>query len=479
MKKQVIPGEEAREQILEGAKLLYEAVSTTLGPKGNNAVIEAYGEPVVTHDGVTVAKAVEVSSKDRPGARVGVELIKSSSSKTNDNVGDGTTSSTILAYHLIDEGLKLIKQGKNPMMLRRELDEASKIVLSKLDTLKEELSTQEAMSQVATISSENKVIGEQVGSMYYKLGKDAMVAVEMGTEPDTTYEIVEGFSIDRGMLSPYMVEDHRTQTTTLHKPAIIVYNGSLGSRDVGPHVQQMYNDGLDAAVIFCDEFKQDLIDFAITQKDKFKLVGIKSPGFGDQRLEQLKDIAAFTGTEVMKDVIDPSKVGSIEKIVVSLKETVMTGGKDVSKYIDDLTKRRENEKAEVDKEKLDKRIARLRARVGQIQVGGNTEMEAEERKYLIDDAVCAVEAAIKEGIVPGGSTTYVHLSNDLKAETNGEKILKEALLAPFRVLMTNAGQRSGLLLEQLTEFGKGFDVIGDFQLIDLKEHGVIDPVLVI
>jgi len=479
MKKQVIPGEEAREQILDGAKLLYEAVSTTLGPKGNNAVIEAYGEPVVTHDGVTVAKAVEVSSKDRPGVRVGVELIKSSSSKTNDNVGDGTTSSTILAYHLIDQGLKLIKQGKNPMMLRRELDEAAKTVLSKLETLKEDVKTKEAMIQVATISSENKEIGRQVGTMYHKLGKDAMVAVEMGNKPETEYEIVEGFTLDRGLLSPYMVTDHRTQTTTILNPAVIVYNGSLGSRDVGFVAQQLYDEGRDGLVLICEEFKQDLIDFAATQKDKFQLIGIKTPGFGDQRLEMLKDVAAFCGTTVQKDQIDPSQHGTLGKVVASLKEAVFTGGSDVSEYISDLKARQNAEKTQIDKDKIDKRISRLHAKVGQIRVGGNTEMEAEERKYLIDDAVCATEAAIKEGIVPGGGTTYVHLSRELTSNTDGENILKEALQTPFRVLMSNAGERGGLLLEQLTEFGKGFDVMGSLELIDLKEHGVIDPVLVI
>lgn len=477
MKKQVIPGPEARIQILEGAKLLYEAVSTTLGPKGNNAVIEAFGEPIVTHDGVTVAKAVEVSSEDRPGVRVGVELIKSSSSKTNDNVGDGTTSSTILAYHLIDEGLKCIEKGKNPMVLRKELETAASFVLAELEKLAEPVETKKALIQVATISSENEEIGKQVGSMYHELGKDAMVAVEIGTKPTIEYEIVEGYNFDRGVLDPMMISDSRTQTTTLEDPAVLIINGKADRQMVEPYITDLWNAGKNSLLIICDGFKTDLLEASMVAREKINVIGVKAPGFGDQKLELLKDIAILTGTEVYKD--QTTTPGTIGKAVISLKETVLTGGKDVSEHISDLQAIREKTKAEFDKEKIDRRIAQLRGKVGLIRVGGATEMEAEERKYLIDDATCAVEAAMKEGIVPGGATTYVHLSKTFDDDEGGGKILRDALQAPFKILMQNAGLRYGVLLDQLTFFGRGFDVMGDGEQIDLKEHGIIDPVLVI
>jgi len=378
MKKQVIPGPEARIQILEGAKLLYDAVSTTLGPKGNNAVIEAYGEPIVTHDGVTVAKAVEVSSEDRPGVRVGVELIKSSSSKTNDNVGDGTTSSTILAYHLIDEGLKCIEKGKNPMVLRRELETAADAVLAQLKGLSEEVNTKKSLIQVATISSENKDIGTQVGSMYHELGKDAMVAVEIGTKPVIEYEIVEGYNFDRGLLDPMMATDTRTQTTTLNNPAVLIVNGKADRSIIDPFINDLWNAGKDSLLIICDKFSKDLLEASLVARDKINVVGVKAPGFGDQKLELLKDLAKLTGTTIYEDVT--TITGSIGKAVISLKETVLTGGQDVSGHISDLQARRETLKTEFDKEKLDKRIAQLRGKVGLIRVGGATEVEAEERK---------------------------------------------------------------------------------------------------
>lgn len=482
MKKQIITGDEAKEQLLEGAKLLYEAVSTTLGPKGQNAVIEAYGEPIVTHDGVTVAKSIDSIKDCSPGARVGIEMIKASSSRTNDNVGDGTTSSTILAYHLMDKGMELIKAGKNAMVLRRELDEAAKESLAELEKLAEPVKTEKSAIEVATISSEDPIIGKEVGHMYHVLGKDGMVAVEIGTKPETEYEIVEGYTFDTGLLSPLMVSDVRTQTTTMKEPAIIITEAIPHLRDVAPLFQELYEDGKDGVVIICGDFKQDLLDKAVmTRQQGFDVIGIKAPGFGEQRVKLLKDLAALCGTKVIKDfdTVSIKELGTCEKIVTTPQETVITGGSDVTEHIKDLKAELGRTTSQHDKDKLEKRIAQLHAKVGQIRVGGNTEMEAEERKYLVDDAVAATEAALKDGIVPGGGTTYVELSKRLGELTDGQKLLSEALLTPFRVLLNNAGERAGVKLKELTEYGKGFDVMGDGKLIDLKEHGIIDPVMVI
>lgn len=488
MKKKVITGEQAKKEILEGAHLLYDAVSTTLGPKGNNAVLEAYGEPIVTHDGVTVAKAIENVQGISSGARVGIEMIKASSSKTNDNVGDGTTSSTILAYHLLDGGMQRIEAGKNAMMLRRELDAAKDKVLAGLHKLSEPIKTEKAAIEIATISSENHDIGKEVGHMYHVLGKDGMVVVEMGQKPVIEYEIIEGYVFDKGILSPLLIQDQRSQTTTVHKPHILVHHGPVGLKEVFPLCQELYNAGKDNIVIICDEFKNDLLEWALT-RDDFSIVGIKAPGYGEQRMELLRDIAAFTGTEAVgtkfqKKISDlrPKDLGSVDELVTSNSETVITGGKDVTEYIENLKAKAAQQQLEFDREKVEKRMASLRAKVGQIRVGGNTEMEADERKYLVDDAVAATEAALKEGIVPGGGMTYIQLATLLDGKTDGEALLKEALEAPFKVLMTNAGLRYGKQLERLEgrEFGTGYDIMGDpEEPVNLKEHGIIDPALVI
>ena len=486
MKKQIILKEQAREQIREGAELLYNAVSTTLGPKGLNAIIEAYGEPVVTHDGVTVAKAIDVNSFDRPGVRVGIEMIKASSSKTNDNVGDGTTSSTILAYHLIDGGMALLTDH-SPMVLRKEIEEASQEALTILETLAEPIKTEKATIEIATISSEDETIGKEVGHMYHALGKDAMVTVEVDqNRTDTKYEIVEGYSFDRGLISPLLVTDSRTQTATAENPAVLVVHQTLSGKDVAGLVKEVYQSGKDSIVVIADDFKDDFVVGALELRDHMLVLGVKAPGFGEARPELLKDIAKLCGTKVFgtgfPDKLATAKIsdlGSCEKIIASHTETVITGGSDVKEHIKDLQAKLKTLKSEFDKQKMEKRIAQLRAKVGEIHVGGNTEMEADERKFLIDDAVAATEAALKDGIVPGGGTTYVELSKRLTGTTDGANILKEALLSPFKVLMNNSGERYGKKLEELTEYGKGFDVMGDGKLVNLKEHGIIDPVMVI
>jgi chaperonin GroEL len=481
MKKQIITGDEAKEQLLEGAELLYKAVSTTLGPKGQNAVIEAYGEPIVTHDGVTVAKSIDNIKNASPGARVGIEMIKASSSRTNDNVGDGTTSSTILAYALMSKGMEIIKAGKNAMVLRRELESAKDEALKELDKLAEPVTTEKAAIEIATISSEDNEIGKQVGHMFHVLGKDGLVAVEIGTKPETEYEIVEGYTFERGFISPLMVSDVRTQSTTLLNPAVIITEKTVGFRDLAVTLEELYQDGKDGVIVICNDFKSDLVDRAILSKQQdFEIIGVKAPGFGVERPKLLNDIAKICSTEVTKDFATP-KIGTCGKIVVTHNETVITEGADVSEHIKDLEAEMDRTTGQHDKDKIEKRIAQLHAKVGQIRVGGNTEMEAEERKYLIDDAVAATEAALKDGIVPGGGTTYISLATRLEGSSEGHKLLRQALLEPFKVLMTNAGERSGLKIKELEglEFGSGFDVMGDGSVVNLKEHGIIDPVLVI
>ena len=486
MFRKIITGDEAKEQLLEGAKILADAVGTTLGPKGQNAVIEAYGEPVVTHDGVTVAKSISDVKDISPGARVGIEMIKASSSKTNDNVGDGTTSSTILAYNLMEAGMEKIKSGKNAMVLRRELDEAAQEALSILPSLAEPLKTEKQTIEVATISCEDPEIGKQIGKMYHRLGKDGMVVVELGTKPVIEYEIVEGYTFDRGLFSPAFISDQRTQTTTVKEPAILVAHQKIDTRDVAQLAGEVFNAGKNSLVIVASDFTNNFVEDVLLTSSPLQVVCVKAPGFGDNRIELMRDLATFVGTEAVGDKLPrkvsslkPEDLGTCAELTSTLNETVVSGGQDVTEYVKELKAKADQAKSEFDKDKIQKRIAQLRAEVGYIRVGGNTEMEADERKFLVDDAVAATEAALKEGIVPGGGTTYIELSKRLQGLSDGHSLLKEALLSPFKVLMTNAGERYGQKLPELTEFGKGFDVMGSGELVDLKEHGVIDPVLVI
>lgn len=481
MKKKIIK-DGAKEQLMEGAKLLYEAVSATLGPKGQNVVIESYGEPIVTHDGVTVAKSIEIDSPDRPGARIGVEMVKASSSKTNDNVGDGTTTSTILAYHLIREGMEFVKLNKNSMILRKELEEASYEALAALELLAEPVDSKEKAISIAKISSESSEIGEIVGSMFHKLGKDAMISVEIGQKTELEHDIVEGYSFDRGLISPYMIRDSRTQSTTCEQAPILISSKSLGLSDIEPLLSELYQEGFDQVVIITDDFKSDLIAHSIAQRGKFDIIGIKAPGFGENRLELLRDVASLADTKVYDGTSSfaISDLGTCDKIIASTKETVMTGLKDAKDRIIDIKAKIKDGKSEYEKDKLEKRLAQIRGKVGVLRVGGATEMAAEETKYLVDDAVAATQAAMKEGVVAGGGVTYLQLINSIVSDTDGAKVLKKALEYPFRVLMENAGERPGQKLKELvgTEPYTGFNVMTG-EMTNLKEIGVIDPVLVV
>lgn len=481
MKKQVIK-EDAKKQLLQGAKILYDAVSTTLGPMGENAVIQTYGEPMVTHDGVTVAKSIDIDIDDSPGARMGVEMIKVSSSKSNENVGDGTTSSTILSYHIIDKGMLKLSTGKNSQVLRKELESAAKQALNRLSEIAEEVDTEEKAVNIATISSESQEVGDIVGKMYFNLGKDAMVTVDFGKKTDIEHEIIEGYSFDRGVLYPHMITDKSTNSTKIENPVIFISERPVALADVKDLIAGAYAEGHDEFVIIVDDIKKDLEAFAIQQRGTMDIIVIRAPGFGERRLELLNDIAQFVGAKVYKgaEPLGLSDLGTCDKLMATDKETVITGGKDVSKHIKALQVRMDNEESEYEKQKLAQRIGQLRARIGVIKVGGFTEMAAEETKHLVDDAVAATEAALKEGYVPGGGTTYIELSKAITDNTDGAEVLKAALEQPFRILMENCGQRPGVRIKELDQqkFGMGFDAMSG-KMVDLKKAGIIDPVLVI
>lgn len=502
MAKKVFYDEDARRRVLEGAKILYEAVKTTMGPKGRNVVIsKSYGAPTVTHDGVTVAKGVELADQDGDdestlGYKVGAELIKQAANKMNDVAGDGTTTVTVLTYHILNEANKLIAAGHNPMQLRKGLEAASHDVLKKLGNMSEDIkANKNRVAEVATISAGDAEIGNLISEVIEKVGKDGVVTVEEGQSLQLESEVVEGFTFDRGFISPYMVSDATRMEAVLDKPSIIITDKKISSmQEFLPVLEQMANAGKKDLLIIAEDIEGEVLGTLILNKLKgvLNVVAVKAPAFGDNRKEILQDIAILTGGSVIAEDTgatfedaDMSVVGSARKVIVTKDETTIIEGigspREVKACIEQLAKQADAASSEYDKENLDKRRAALQGKVAVIKVGGATETEIEEKKFRVDDAVAATKAALEEGIVPGGGETLVVLASGIKDDTTssqgaGAVLLKKALLQPFMQLMTNAGLNGDALLDkvQAVKSGQGVDV-NTGKLVDLKAKGIVDP----
>ena len=504
MAKKVFYDDEARSRLLGGAKVLYDAVKTTMGPKGRNVVLsKSYGSPTVTHDGVTVAKGVEIEDVDDEtlGYKVGAELIKQAASKMNDVAGDGTTTVTVLTYHILSEANKLIAAGHNPMQLRKGLEAAAADVLKQLGGMSEDISGKKnRIAEVATISAGDEQIGSMIAEVMDKVGREGVVTVEEGQGLAMESEVVEGFSMDRGYVSPYMVTDTARMEAVYDKPLILITENKISSvQDFLPMLEKMAASGKKDLVIIAEDVEGEALGTLILNKLKgvFNTVAVKAPAFGDRRKEVLQDIAILTGGEVISEDTgvtfenaELSVLGTARKVIVTKDETTIVEGggaaAGIAKRIEQIGKQAEAASSEYDKENYEKRRAALSGKVAVIKVGGATETEIEEKKFRVDDAVAAVKAALEEGVVPGGGVTLVDLSKKLKADGNdsasaGAGILKNALLEPFKQLMTNAGLNAEAKLEKVLEAksGIGFDVNNPDQMATLKEIGVVDPTRVI
>jgi chaperonin GroEL len=502
MSKKVFYDEDARRRVLGGAEILYNAVKTTMGPKGRNVVIsKSYGAPTVTHDGVTVAKGVELADQDGDdettlGYRVGAELIKQAASKMNDVAGDGTTTVTVLTYHILNEANKLIAAGHNPMQLRKGLEAAAHDVLKKLGSMSEDIkANKNRVAEVATISAGDAKIGDLIADVIDKVGKDGVVTVEEGQSLQLESEVVEGFTFDRGFVSPYMVSDTARMEAVLDKPSIIITDKKISSmKEFLPILEQLTQAGKKDLLIIAEDIEGEVLGTLILNKLKgvLNVVAVKAPAFGDNRKAILADIAILTGGEVISEDtgatfegVDMSVIGTARKVIVTKDETTIIEGAgsvhEVRARIDQIATQAENASSEYDKENLDKRRAALQGKVAVIKVGGATETEIEEKKFRVDDAVAAVKAALEEGIVPGGGATLVVLAADIKDDTTsaqgaGAVLLKQALIQPFLQLMANAGLNGAALLAkvQTAKTGMGIDV-NTGQLVDLKTNGIVDP----
>ena len=502
MAKKVFYDDDARRRVLAGAQVLYDAVKTTMGPKGRNVIIsKSYGNPTVTHDGVTVAKGVELADVDDEtlGYKVGAELIKQAANKMNDVAGDGTTTVTVLTYHILNEANKLIAAGHNPMLLRKGLEAAAHEVITKLGSMSEDIkSNKKRVSEVATISAGDEEIGSLIADVIEKVGKDGVVTVEEGQGLALESEVVEGFTFDRGFVSPYMVTDTSRMEAVYDKPAIVITDKKISSiQEFLPLLEKLAQAGKKDLVLIAEDVDGEALGTLILNRLKgvFNTIAIKAPAFGDRRKDVLNDIAILTGAEVITDDrgmsfenVEMDVVGTARKVIVTKDETTIIEGAGVEAElkarIAQIVTQTKAATSEYDKENLEKRRAALEGKVAVIKVGGATETEIEEKKFRVDDAVHAVKAALDEGIVAGGGVTLINLTSTITTNNSdddsakaGKELLKKALEQPFRILLDNAGLNADEWLPKVKagKSGQGVDVNNPTKLVDLKSVGVVDP----
>lgn len=501
MAKKVFYDEDARARVLAGAEILYNAVKTTMGPKGRNVVIgKSYGGPSVTHDGVTVAKSIDIAEADDEtlGFKVGAELIKQAANKMNDVAGDGTTTVTVLTYYILSEANKLIAAGHNPMLLRKGLERAASEIIKELGKLADDICGDEKrVAEVATISAGDETIGKLIADVMEKIGPNGVVTVEEGRSLELESEVVEGFTVQRGFISPYMVTDTKRMEAAYDKPAIVVTDKKISSaQEFVPLLEMIAQSGKKDLVLIADDVDGEALSLLVLNRLKgaFNTLAIKAPSDKDV----LYDIAALVGAKVITedtgmtfDNVGSDVIGSARKVIATKDLTTIVEGEGskaaVSARVDQIEMEIDNATSDYTKKNLQKRHAALTGEVAVIKVGGATETEIEEKKYRVDDAVAAVKAALAEGIVPGGGVTLVNLACGYKHSNNkdasvlaGEDLLIHALEQPFRILLSNSGLNADEWLPQVkkAKAGQGINVNHPNELIDLKSAGVVDPVRV-
>ena len=495
MAKKIFYADQARDKVLSGAKQLYDAVKVTFGPKGQNVVIEkSYGNPIITHDGVTVAEAVDLgSTEENLGEQIGAKLIKSAAQKLNKVAGDGTTTVTVLTYNILSEANKLIAAGVNPMELRKGIEKAGEEIIAKIDQTAEKIEgNDKKVAEVATISAGDQEIGELIANVISKIGKDGIVTVEAGQGLEMEQEIVEGFSYDKGYSSPFFVTDLNRQEAVFDKPLILLTDKKIStSNEILPVLEKVAQSGHKDLVIIAEEVSGEALSLLVLNKLKgvFNSLVLKAPAFGDRRKEILEDIAVLTGATVISEDkgmkledAEVSSLGSAKKIIATKDSSTIISGtgdhKAVKARIELIKSQANLATSDYDREQYEKRAAALLGKVAVIKVGGATETEIDEKKYRVDDAVAATKAALDEGIVTGGGVTLVNLANQLTGDDAGTKIVKNALKAPLLHILENAGLNAQALLAAVENAkpGQGINVMEPEKgLQDLKKAGVIDP----
>ena len=495
MAKKIFYAGEARDKVLSGAKQLYDAVKVTFGPKGQNVVIEkSYGNPTITHDGVTVAEAVDLGSTEANlGEQIGAKLIKSAAQKLNKVAGDGTTTVTVLTYNILNEANKLITAGVNPMELRKSIEQAGHEIIQKINQTAEKIAGDDKkVAEVATISAGDPEIGKLIADVISKIGKDGIVTVEAGQGLEMEQEIVEGFSYDKGYSSPFFVTDVNRQEAIFDKPLILLTDKKISSSsEILPVLEKVAQSGHKDLVIIAEEVSGEALSLLVLNKLKgvFNSLVLKAPAFGDRRKEILEDIAVLTGAIVISEDkgmkledAEISALGSAKKIIATKDSSTIISGAGKQSAVSDrieLIKSQANlATSDYDREQYEKRAAALSGKVAVIKVGGATETEIDEKKYRVDDAVAATKAALDEGIVTGGGVTLVNLADQLEEKDAGTKIVKNALKTPLLHILENAGLNAQALFAAVENAkpGQGINVMEPEKgLQDLKKAGVIDP----
>lgn len=501
--KGIIYSEEARAKLKAGVDKLANAVKVTLGPRGREVVLaKNWGTPVVTKDGVTVAKEIELKDAYE---NIGAQLVKEVASKTSDVAGDGTTTATILAQAIFHEGLKAIASGANPMDIKRGIDRAVKKVVEGIREISKEIKGRTEVEQVATISANNDPeIGKIIADAMEAVGKDGVITVEESKSAETTLETVQGMQFDRGYLSPYFVTDADKMQCVLEEPYILIFEKKISNvKDLLPVLEQVVRSGKPLLVIAEDVEGEALATLVVNHiKGVLKGCAVKAPGFGQRRKDYLQDIATLTGgTAIMEDLgiklesVGLDMLGRADKVVVDKETTTIVGGKgkqeDIKARIEQIKKQIQETTSDYDREKLQERLAKLSGGVGVIRVGAATEAELKEKKGRVEDAVHATKAAVEEGIVPGGGVALVRASEkleDVETENEDQKlgvdIIRKACKTPLRQIAYNAGFEGFVVLEKVVELGKekgaswGFNAAtGEY--VDMLESGIIDPTKVV
>jgi chaperonin GroEL len=498
--KQLIFSEEARRRLKNGVDVVANAVATTLGPKGRNVGIDRkFGSPTVTHDGVTVAKEIELED---PFENMGAQLLKEAATKTNDIAGDGTTTSTVLAHAIVTEGLKNLAAGANPMLLKRGIESAAKAVAAKITEQAIEVTTKEEIANVATISAQDRAIGDLIAEVMDKVGKDGVITVEESKGLEFEKDYVEGMQFDRGYISSYFVTDTEHMEAVIPEPYILIYDKKISAAaDIVPLLEKMVQIGKRDLVIIAEDIDGEALATLVLNKLRgmLNVLAVKAPGFGDRRKAMLGDIATLSGGQVISEetgrkleTATLADLGHAEKVTTDKDNTTIIGGKGDEKAIKG---RIEQIRAEIDKttsdydrEKLQERLAKLSGGVAIIRVGAATETELKEKKHRVEDALSATRAAVEEGIVPGGGVALLNAMeglNSLKMSNDDEQIgvsiVRKALEVPMRKIAENAGQDGSVVVSNVrraqTEKGSknyGYDVLRD-EYMDMVKGGVIDP----
>ena len=493
MAKEIKFSEDARSKMLKGVDKLANTVKSTIGPKGRNVVLEqSYGSPTITNDGVTIAKAIDLEDHFE---NMGAKLVSEVASKTNDIAGDGTTTATVLTQAIVNEGMKNVTAGANPVGIRRGIELATKAAVDALHEMSHTVESKSDIAQVASISSANEEVGKLIADAMEKVGNDGVITIEESKGIDTSLDVVEGMQFDRGYLSQYMVTDNDKMEADLDNPYILLTDKKISNiQEVLPLLQSIVQQGRPLLIIADDVDGEALPTLVLNKiRGTFNVVAVKAPGFGDRRKAMLQDIATLTGATVITDDLGlqlkdttVEQLGSAGKVTVTKENTTIVegaGDKDkIAERVEQIKKQISETTSDFDREKLQERLAKLSGGVAVIKVGAATETELKERKCRIEDALNATRAAVEEGFVPGGGTALVNVIGKVAAlEEEGDvqtgiNIVKRALEEPVRQIAENAGLEGSVIVEKLKEQkpGVGFNAATN-EWVDMVEAGIVDP----